>query len=34
MQILRHADFSITVEVYSKAGFEATRDALGASSTV
>ena len=28
MQILRHADFSITMEVYSQVTSEATRDAL------
>jgi len=28
MQILRHADFSITMEVYSQVTSQATRDAL------
>ena len=28
MQILRHADFSITMEVYSQVSSKATRDAL------
>ena len=28
MQILRHADFPITMEIYSKVGSQSTRDAL------
>jgi hypothetical protein len=28
MQILRHADFSITMEVYSQVTSQATRDSL------
>jgi integrase len=28
MQILRHADFSITMEIYSKVSSATTRDAL------
>jgi hypothetical protein len=28
MQILRHAEFSLTMEIYSQASSKATRDAL------
>jgi len=28
MQILRHADFNVTMEIYSQASSAATRDAL------